>query len=112
MNTVVYDKNDALERVDGDHEFLASLTNDFLASFPNQFKELELAAQNQDSSNIEKKAHSLKGALRNLGGTKSGDAAAAIELAGKNNDLAQISSLLSEFKECVQEFESEFRSLL
>ena len=112
MDSIIFDKNDAIDRVDGDIDFLAELTKDFLAAFPAKFEELQEAAKNNYNQKVEKRAHSLKGALRNLGGIKSGDIAAALELAGKNMDIHSINALLSEFDKSVQEFEREFNVFL
>ena len=112
MTTPILAKNEVLERVDGDIQFLTDLTQDFLDSFPSQFAELSAAAESCDAHETEHKAHSLKGALRNLGGLKSGATAHKIELAAKQGDISTAKQMLSELKSDVKEFENEFKAFL
>ena len=112
MNTPVLARSEVLERVDGDIEFLADLTKEFLARFPSQFADLVTAAAQSNAFETQCKAHSIKGALRNLGGIKSGETAHKIEQAAKHGDLSQTKQMLEELESCVKEFEVEFYAFL
>ena len=74
--------------------------------------ELVTAAEQGDRHQTERKAHSLKGALRNLGGVKSGDTAYRIEVAAKEGNLSHAKLMLHDLETCVQEFQKEFRDFL
>ncbi len=112
MNYPIFDSEDAVDRVDGDIEFLADITKDFLNSFPFHFAEIELAIKTSDPLKAEQKAHSLKGALNNLGGKKSADSAEAVEFAGRKADFAAIEKSASELLKNVQEFALEFNAFI
>lgn len=112
MSHPVLAKSDVLERVDGDIEFLVELTEGFIGTFPTQLAELSAAIVNSDYIQTERKAHSLKGALKNLGGLKSGESAHKIEAAAKIGDLSNSKELLSELVANVKEFELEFRNFI
>ena len=112
MSLPVLAKEEVIERVDGDIKFLEELTNQFLSNFPDDFAALESAFKQGDISKIEMKAHSLKGALRNLGGLKSGQVAYSIELAAKQSKLSEIGPLLKDLSEAVSEFEKEFKEFI
>lgn len=112
MNTPVLARTEVLERVDGDIEFLTELTKEFLGRFPSEFAGLVTAASNLNATETERKAHSLKGALRNLGGVKSGETAHKIEIAAKKGDLSQSKQMLEDLEQNVKEFEAEFYSFI
>lgn len=112
MSNLIYDGEEALDRVDADLDFLTELTNEFLSSLPEQLANLKESADKSDPISLEKKAHSLKGALNNLSAKKSALSAHAIEMAGKSADLSEISKLLITFENDLKEFTLAFKTFI
>ena len=104
MDLPILAKDEVLERVAGDIEFLKELTHDFLARIPAELEELDLFISQNDYLNTESKAHSIKGSLRNLGALKCGDSANTLENAAKNGDLSQANNIAKELKERIGRF--------
>ncbi len=77
----------AMETVEGDKELFQELIEDFLALFPKQLSEIGEVIQEGDPEQLEKRAHSFKGAVANFG------AEAAYELAFELENLGRKSRL-------------------
>jgi two-component system sensor histidine kinase/response regulator len=92
----------ALDRFDGDREFLGSMLQEFLDSASGQLKTLEKAAKRGDAGLIEREAHSIKGAAGNLGAKPIADVSLKLELLGRKGDLSGadevVTRLRTEFK--------------
>jgi HPt (histidine-containing phosphotransfer) domain-containing protein len=76
-----------LERFDDDRNFLAELTGIFGEEYPIQLRRIEAGLQTRNAEEVERGAHSLKGALSNLAAWKAGRLAADLETAGISGDL-------------------------
>ncbi|MGB7060939.1 MAG: PAS domain S-box protein [Candidatus Zixiibacteriota bacterium] len=92
----------ALDRFDGDKEFLTNMLQEFLDSASGQLETLEKAVEREDAELIEREAHSIKGAAGNLGATGIADVSLKLELLGRKADLSGgnevIARLKTEFK--------------
>jgi two-component system sensor histidine kinase/response regulator len=82
-------------RVEGDLELLVELSELFLNTSPAQLEEIQTAISDGDNYTIERAAHSLKGAARNLAADPCAEAAFALELAGRSGDLSETNQLLA-----------------
>ena len=69
-NRPVFDREAALERVDGDLEFLKELVNIFKEDYPKKLADLSMGIREKDFKTIMETAHSIKSASGNLGLTR------------------------------------------
>ncbi|HHS12334.1 MAG TPA: PAS domain S-box protein [bacterium] len=92
------DWNQAAEGVDGDWDLYQSLAETFLNEY-SELKPLKEAVQNRDAEGLEKSAHSLKGAMANLGAESARRLAAELERKGRSGDLSNAVETLSSLKD-------------
>jgi HPt (histidine-containing phosphotransfer) domain-containing protein len=79
----------ALERLEGDENFLRELIEIFLKDAPERIEKLDEALRAGEAAQVQLHAHTLKGASAYLGAEALREAAYEMELAGKAGDLAQ-----------------------
>ena len=85
-----------LKRVDGDRGFLAELTELFRADYPVQIHEGLKAVGSNDAPGMERVAHALKGALRNLAAPRASRLAQELEDMGKTGITSDADCKLAE----------------
>ncbi len=83
----IFDKDELLEKFDGDKEFIAELVEIFINDVPDQFSEIQKAVDNLNSKDLEKAAHKLKGAVSNFGVKAAFETALQLEMMGRENSL-------------------------
>ena len=93
------DAADLLERVDGDHAFLAELAELFRKDYPLQLMLARDALLRQDSPTVEKASHALKGALANLSAGPASRLAQELETNARSGDLLHAGSALQQLEE-------------
>jgi CheY-like chemotaxis protein/HPt (histidine-containing phosphotransfer) domain-containing protein len=98
----VFDKKGALERLGGDEELLKEILGMFLDDAPNQIERMQKQLEAEDLFGLERQAHSLKGAVMNIGGNALEKVAFAIELAARNGELDKARLLVAKLQ---KEFE-------
>ena len=98
----VFNRQDFLQRVDGDEELLGVLLEIFLEHTPQQLQEIRQALETGDAVQLEGQAHSLKGAAASISAETLTAAALELELAGKNRELERARALSEDL---AQEFE-------
>jgi HPt (histidine-containing phosphotransfer) domain-containing protein len=81
-----------LEMFEGDTSVLAELADLFVDEYPELHGELSSAIDRADFARTAKVAHRLKGSLGTLSAFPAMEAAAALEMAGKAEDAAEIAS--------------------
>jgi HPt (histidine-containing phosphotransfer) domain-containing protein len=81
--TPVFDRNLALERVDGDASLLADLAQVFLEESPHMLADVQEAVQRKDASAIERAAHSLKGSIATFAAKDAFEVAMKLETIGR-----------------------------
>jgi PAS domain S-box-containing protein len=86
----VFDCEAALERVDGDKEFLAEVIGLFLVDAPSRMHEIQNAIEQRDLKRLVSAAHSLKGAAGCLGGCRTSNAALRLEEIGTEGELTDV----------------------
>lgn len=67
MNKIAFNYENALERVDGDKEFLFGLIEEFFTYVNDELNNLKAAAREYDLPKFKSIIHTLKGTLGNLG---------------------------------------------
>jgi two-component system sensor histidine kinase/response regulator len=81
-------KDELLERIDGDHTFLAELLEIFRGDYPGQIRSARQAVMEGDAAALQRVGHALKGALGNLGASIASRIAGELESMGKSGDIA------------------------
>jgi two-component system, sensor histidine kinase and response regulator len=84
----VLDREELLQRMDGDLELLRELAELFFAGYPKKLTELREAITAGDAAVVERVAHSLKGSVGNFAAPAAFEAAEQLETMGRTADLA------------------------
>ncbi|HEK86495.1 MAG: Hpt domain-containing protein [Candidatus Saccharicenans sp.] len=91
-------KQEALERIGGEEEFLKELLDIYRTEFEKRCQELEKAIDEKNYQVIQESGHSLKGASANLSLPALREAAYEMETAGKSQDLEAAKKTLKRLK--------------
>ena len=95
----IVDIEAALKFVGGDRDILKEVVHVFLdEDYPEQLKRLKDGIGQHDAQTVKAAAHSIKGAVRSLGGTAPGSIALKLEEMGRNNDLAKAEAAVQELE--------------
>ncbi|RXH54268.1 response regulator [Granulicella sibirica] len=78
-----------LERIDGDIEFIAELSDIFRNDYPRQLQAVSACIRAGDAEGLKRAAHTLKGALANLSAIHASSIAADLEQIGDSGNLDQ-----------------------
>jgi HPt (histidine-containing phosphotransfer) domain-containing protein len=100
----IFDRKDALARMDGDESLLQELLGMFREDFPVKKAEIAEALQRGDPETVRQVAHSVKGSAANLSLMAVREAAYALETAGKEGRLEDARRLF-------QDLQSEYARL-
>jgi len=83
------DRKSALDRVGGDEELLREIARLFLGEYPKDLAEIHRAIEVGNAQDLERAAHSLKGAVANFSADQTRDAAFRLEQIGKSGNLGE-----------------------
>ena len=83
----VFDRQAALERVEGDTELLEEVTQLFLDSSPKLLSQIGQAVSARDAQALNRAAHTLKGSVANLAADAAFQAAFRLEKIGRQGRL-------------------------
>lgn len=100
MADPAFDRAAALERMDGDEELLAELAQVFVEDATAQIEKVRAAVQARSAPDIQKTAHTVKGAAANFHAAPTVAAALALEQMGR---AAQIDDADGAFARLEQE---------
>jgi two-component system, sensor histidine kinase and response regulator len=89
-----FNKEGALERVDGDVELLAELAGLFLEDCPQLIHQIREAVASGNAHNLQHAAHTLKGSVGNFCAKPAFDAAYQLEVMGRDQELSQADKAL------------------
>jgi HPt (histidine-containing phosphotransfer) domain-containing protein len=95
----VFDQESALERVDGDMEFLKELLELFMSDYPEKLAQISKGIKEKDFKTISETGHSLKSASGNLSLTRVYDLSFKIEIIGKECKIQDIEKTYNELEE-------------
>ena len=102
----VIDREDALERLEGDASLLEELLGLFREEYPGKKQEIDQAIAAGDGEALRLAAHALKGASANLSLTAIRESAFRLELAGKEGRLAEAAGLADGLRAELERFEA------
>ena len=83
----ILDLTQALERVGGDRELLGEIAALFLEDAPDLLRRMREALSKGDAYRLERSAHALKGSVSNFGAKRVYDAALALEMDARKQEL-------------------------
>jgi PAS domain S-box-containing protein len=106
LDKKVFDWASALERLDGERDFLKELIGVFMVNVERHMAAIKSALAGGDAETARREAHSLKGAASNIGADLLRDTAYAVELAGKNAEFEKALGLMPKLREDVDRFRS------
>ena len=98
MNSKTIDLDRLLDDFDNDKEVINELINDLLDNLDNHIKIIENGIQKNNSTEICKEAHKIKGGASNISALGIADAALKIEQAAKNSNLEECKNKINELK--------------
>ncbi len=95
------DLKELKEIMDDDLELVQDCFADFISEWPAQYVGIKGAVLKKNAQTLNESAHKLKGTLKYLAAVPAADAAYALEVAGKDNDLSGADKKLEHLKnEC------------
>lgn len=83
----IIDRDEVLDRVDGDMELLAEMVEIFLEDCPGLLTGIQKAIESQDVEALEYSAHTLKGAVGNFAAVGAFEAAFKLEEMGRTSNI-------------------------
>jgi CheY-like chemotaxis protein len=83
-----------LDRIDDDRSLLAELIDIFRREYPENLQSAQRAVDANNSADLQRAGHTLRGALANLSAGRASDIAAELEALGQSNDLNKAQSIL------------------
>jgi len=95
----LFDREVMLERMGGDVALLEEIVDLFLEDGPRVVARLREAVARQDAAEIERTAHSLKGALLNMAADPVAALALEMENLGRGGDVARCGAVLDALEE-------------
>lgn len=97
------DRKAVLARVGGDEQLLKEIARLFLGEYPKEIAEIRRAIEVGSAKDLERAAHSLKGAVANFGAEPTKEAALRLELIGKSGDLTEARTALKALQESLSD---------
>jgi len=96
---LIWDKEEALERIGGKEKNLSMLIRLFMSDMPERVEKLQHAIDNNHPNEAGAQAHSIKGVSGNLSGHIVQRLSGEMEKAGRNSDIKRLEELLPTFFE-------------
>jgi CheY-like chemotaxis protein/HPt (histidine-containing phosphotransfer) domain-containing protein len=106
---LVFDREEALRRANGDEALLAELTELFLQETPETLKAIATALEAGDALGLERLAHRLKGALLTLSAHRAARAALDLEASARGGGMDAARSASLRLRLEVETLEAELR---
>lgn len=83
----VLNKDEIMERIDGDIELLMDMIELFIADCPKLMSNIKNAIDQKNSNELKRSAHTLKGSVSNFSAQLVYDITLELEFMGRNNDM-------------------------
>lgn len=107
--TGMYDREALLERLGGDGSLMLEVFELFLADGPRMLRVVREASERGDARELERAAHSLKGALLNLSADPVADLARSLEERGRSGSVGAAEEDLRRLEDAFAKLQSELR---
>ena len=98
VESLVFNREQFLERMMGDEEFARDVAAGFVKELPTLLSTLLEGFKQKDIESVWKQAHKMKGSAANVGGEALSDVAMKVEQAGKAGDLEEITRWIPELE--------------
>lgn len=105
----IFDIEGAMARLDNDKNLYRELVAIFEGEYPSSMEKMSAAIRAQDKKELETSAHSIKGALGNIGAMVSYDLAYELEIKGRTGDFGDTGKIFMRLEESVAQFLEAFR---
>lgn len=92
--TQLLDWNGALENIGGNEKMLRGLTHLFMNEYPKLLRAIKEAVVDEDTAEVRRNAHTLKGSAAVFGAQPAVDAAYRVETMGRSKDLADVDTAI------------------
>ncbi len=106
-----FDREAALVRVDGDESLLADLARLLLEEGPKMLATIQAAIAEKDAKQLERAAHSLKGAVSTFAAAGASDAALKLERLGRAGELEGAAHALAQMESQMDRLQAALQSL-
>ncbi|HEV8716731.1 MAG TPA: response regulator [Candidatus Binatia bacterium] len=97
----VFDRNAALDRVEGDRELLQEIVGLFFDEIPGLLSAIQEPVARRDAKALERAAHTVKGAVSNFGAKDAFAAALRLEVLGRGGDLTNVEEACAELEKAI-----------
>jgi PAS domain S-box-containing protein len=111
-STDVFDHKDFLHRLLGDAGLAITIIESFLKDMPIQITALKASLHDGDVDAVKSQAHKIKGTAANVAGNDLARSAAAMELSGKDRDLAALNQLMPELEQRFEQLKKAMEKYL
>ncbi len=101
-----------LERLDNDRAFLSELLSVFRQDSQTTLQEAKESLAKRDLAGVERKAHTLKGMMRNLLMHRAAQTASGLEAAARERNAVESTALLAQLEQTLQELMPEVDALM
>ena len=105
-----FDLVGVMERLDNDRDLLKEIVQIFFEGLDESIGSLQGAANKKDAAAFGAAAHSIKGALGNIGAMRAYRKAYELETKGKNNIMDNSLGLVGELEKEISAFKAEYES--
>ncbi|MCP4550174.1 MAG: response regulator [bacterium] len=102
----VFDRANALDRVDGDLELLIELAGMFREDYPGMIKDMKTAISEGDNESLQYSAHTLKGSVANFSAQSCVKEAQRLEVMGKDNEMSGATDALEALKSEIEKLDT------
>lgn len=108
--TAAFEISEAMKHVDNDTELLKEIIEVFSESYPELMTQIETAIKTENSEDLHRAAHSLKGMVSNFGAKAVFDTAFNLEMMGKNNIMEKAEIEFVKLQSEIMQLEVELQS--
>lgn len=109
---MIFNKEAALNRMEGDEELLAEMISIFLEDYPNQLEAVQAAINVGNAEDLANAAHAFKGSVGNFGAERTFEAARQLEMLAKENRSDQWTDAWSLLRDEMAQLEPELGALI
>jgi len=107
---MVFDSNTMLERMGGDTELLGEVIELFMEDSPRMLSSVRDAVSSENAGEVERAAHSLKGALLNMAADAAAAIALQLEKMGREKELVDTASVVADLEREMGRLQAELDS--